>query len=523
MYLINRLQIKRYKFRFYLKQNVQIYYKKRRWKWILFATGVLIITVSLWYTNRLVKEIAEDERLNIRLWADAIHRKAALVNYTNKFYDQIRAEERKRAELLANVYRNFRYEEDSRTLEFYRQVMENNTTIPIILTDKDGNITTYKNIKDPNIEKMTVMTDSLKEQFSSFEPIKVIYYEQEYVLLYFKESTIYTELKTVLEDLIASFFSEVVGNSASVPVIITDSTKQRVLESGNIPQEMLKDSNYVSRMVSVMESENEPIEIILPDHGKTYIFYKNSFLLTQIMYYPLVQFIVIGVFLFISYLLFSTARRSEQNLVWIGMSKETAHQLGTPLSSMMAWIELLKIKGVNDEAVMELEKDVKRLENITERFSKIGSPAKLEPENLVDIIYESIDYLTPRTSKKVTYTVNLPPDTNLIVPVNRQLFEWVLENLCKNAVDAMNGIGKISIHISEEENQVLIDLEDTGKGIAKSKFKTVFNPGFTSKKRGWGLGLSLSKRIIEDYHNGKIFVKSSVPDHGTVMRIVLRK
>lgn len=502
---------------------MQIYYKKRQWKWILFATGVLIITLSLWYTNRLVKEIAEDERLNIRLWADAIHRKAALVNYTKRFYDQIKVEEKKRAELLANVYRNFRYEEDSRTLEFYRQVMEQNTTIPIILTDKDNNITTYKNIEDPEIEKMTVMTDSLKKEFSSFEPLKVVYYEQEYVLLYFKESRIYTELRTVLEDLIASFFSEVVGNSASVPVIITDSTRNRVIESGNIPEEMLSDSNYVRKMVATMEYENEPIEIFLPDTGKTLIFYKNSFLLTQIMYYPYIQFIVIGVFLFISYLLFSTARRSEQNLVWIGMSKETAHQLGTPLSSMIAWIELLKMKGVNDEAVNELEKDVKRLENITDRFSKIGSPPKLEPENIVDIIYESIDYLTPRTSKKVSYHVSLPPHKSLIVPVNRQLFGWVLENLCKNAVDAMGGIGKINILITEEDKQVIIDVEDTGKGIAKSKFKSVFNPGFTSKKRGWGLGLSLSKRIIENYHKGKIFVKSSVLDHGTVMRIVLRK
>jgi signal transduction histidine kinase len=205
------------------------------------------------------------------------------------------------------------------------------------------------------------------------------------------------------------------------------------------------------------------------------------------------------------------------------MSKETAHQLGTPLSSMIAWIELLKLKGINDESIVEIEKDIRRLENITDRFSKIGSPQKLEPENIVDIVYDSIDYLRPRTSKKVIYKVNLPPSASLIVPVNRQLFAWVLENLCKNSIDAMNGAGTITISTFEEGSHVVVDVEDTGKGIPKSKFKTIFNPGFTSKKRGWGLGLSLSKRIIENYHKGKIFVKSSVLEQGTVIRILLKK
>jgi hypothetical protein len=489
----------------------------------LFGAAVLIITSSLWYTNLLVKQIAQDERMSINIWANAIQRKANLVNYTKNFFDQIQQEEFKRASLLAEAYRNFRYEEESRTIEFYRQMMEDNTTIPIILTDQNDNIQIYKNIRDEDMKGLAVMTDSLKQEFSSFEPIKVELTGKEYQLLYFKESRIYTELRSVLNDLVQSFFSEIVGSSASVPVIVTDSTRAHIIESGNIDKNQLNDPESVARLIAHMSVENDPIEILLPGSGKSYIYYMNSELMVRIMYYPYVIFTVITVFLIIAYFLFSTSRKSEQNLVWIGMSKETAHQLGTPLSSLIAWIEILKMKGENQEEIAEMEKDIKRLEDITERFSKVGSAAKLEPQNLVAVLYEAVDYLVPRTSSKVKYRINLSPETEVILPLNKQLFEWVVENLCKNSVDAMNGQGQINIHIEDTGKHVNIDFEDTGKGISKSHFKTIFNPGFTSKKRGWGLGLSLSKRIISDYHKGKIFVKSSVVDKGTVIRVVLNK
>lgn len=502
---------------------MQIYYKKKKWKWLLFGAAMLIITISLWYTNLLVKQISEDERLSINIWSNAIQRKAKLVNYTKEFFDQIKEEEYKRAMLLAEAYRNFRFEEESRTVEFYRQMMEYNTTIPIIITNAEDSIQIYKNINEKDMVGMTVMTDSLKKEFSSFEPIKVPLFQDEYQLLYFKESTIYTELRLVLNDLVESFFSEVVGSSASVPVIITDSSGQHVIESGNLDKNKLKDPEYVSHLIASMSYENDPIEINLPDFGKSYIYYMNSSLMEQIMYYPYIMLTIISVFLLISYLLFSTARKSEQNLVWIGMSKETAHQLGTPLSSIMAWMELLKMKGENIEELTEIEKDVKRLEDITDRFSKIGSPSKLEPQNLVSVLYESVAYLEPRISKKVRFHINLSPEKEVIVPLNKQLFEWVVENICKNAVDAMSNSGTININLEEVNQHVNIDFEDTGKGIPKSHFKSIFNPGFTSKKRGWGLGLSLSRRIIVNYHKGKIFVKSSVIDKGTVIRVVLKK
>jgi two-component system, sporulation sensor kinase D len=252
------------------------------------------------------------------------------------------------------------------------------------------------------------------------------------------------------------------------------------------------------------------------------VFYTHSFLLTQLRYYPVAQLLAIGIFLIVAYILFSTARNVEQNQVWVGMSKETAHQLGTPISSLMAWLELLKMQGVEESIINEIQKDVSRLENITERFSKIGSEPKLTMYPLADIINESVDYMKTRSSDKVQFFVNDHCENSCTVSINKNLFEWVLENLFKNSIDAMHGAGIISVDIYENTSRIYVDVSDTGKGISKSHFKTVFNPGFTSKKRGWGLGLSLSKRIIQNYHKGKIFVKNSSAS-GTTFRIALRK
>jgi signal transduction histidine kinase len=244
--------------------------------------------------------------------------------------------------------------------------------------------------------------------------------------------------------------------------------------------------------------------------------------LTKLKYYPYVQFGVIGLFLLIAYILFSTARKAEQDQVWVGMSKETAHQLGTPLSSLMGWNEHLRSLGVDETVVNEMNRDIKRLNTITERFSKIGSQPTLQDEDICIVIQNATDYLKQRTSRNVKYEVLLPPKV-IHVQLSVPLFEWVVENLCKNAVDAMNGKGQITITVTEIPEGIAIDIADTGKGIPKSKFKTVFEPGYTTKQRGWGLGLSLTKRIIENYHKGKIFVLSSEPNKGTTFRILLNR
>jgi len=500
---------------------VDIYRQKKRWKWVLFGVAVAIVSISLYYTNILVGEIRKNERKNVQIWADAIHRKADLVNFTNKLFQQIREEERSRVLLFAEAQNRILTATNNEDLNFYLNIMENNTSIPVILTDKDGNIKTARNLTI-NLDSVPKLVGELKRQFSVYPPI-VVNYTNTYDYFYYKDSNIFTELKRVLDDLLQSFFSEVVLNSASVPVIITDHTQKKVIAFGNIPQKKMADSAYVEKILSSMSRQNKPIRVDLADTGTRYIFYQDSFLLTQLRYYPFVQLAVISLFLLIAYLLFSYARKSEQNQVWVGMAKETAHQLGTPLSSMVAWVELLKLKGIDQETVSEIEKDVQRLETVTERFSKIGSAAQLEMTNVVKVIDDMISYIRSRISAKVNFILTPAPPAEVVIPLNMQLFEWVIENLLKNAVDAMEGNGTIHIDITQDVDHIHIDVSDTGKGIPKSRYKTIFNPGFTSKQRGWGLGLTLSRRIIENYHSGKIYVKSSAINKGTTFRIILKK
>lgn len=340
--------------------------------------------------------------------------------------------------------------------------------------------------------------------------------------------------KSDLEDDV-SFIYEVIIRNKTIPVILTDEN-YNILNSRNLDEEKsLLDSTitgakvyqtnlrYLQEQLAVMRSSNEPIEISWLDGNRNYIFYKDSIILQKLMYYPFIQLGVIFLFILVSYYAFSSSRKAEQNQVWLGMSKETAHQLGTPISSLIAWVEYLKLKDTAPDIIQEMQKDVSRLEMITERFSKIGSSPVLSNHNIYTILYDSIKYLKTRTSYEVEYRFSWDSQEETIVPLNAALFEWVIENICKNAVDAMDGKGSITIHVLNQMQFIYIDITDTGKGIAKSKFKTIFQPGYTTKSRGWGLGLSLSKRIIENYHDGKIFVKESHPDKGSTIRIVLKK
>ena len=501
---------------------MNIYSRKKRWKWGLFSLAVLIVAASLWYTNILVKHIAKDQRKNLTIWADAIQRKADLVNYTERFFRQLATEERKKAEILAEAYKYINIDTTSQSLTFYMKLITGNTTVPVVLTDDHNRIEFSRNV-DFDADTVKILTGKLREEFTRYPPVEISYLPGKKIYLYYKDSKLFNELKVVLNDLIESFFSEIVLNSASVPVIITDSSQTKVIGYGQLDPKKVADSAFLQKTLRNMAGDNEPIEIELAGQGKRYVFYQNSELLTRLMYFPYFQLGIVGLFLFIAYVLFSSARRSEQNQVWVGLAKETAHQLGTPISSMIAWIELLKLEGHESETIDELKKDIDRLHKITDRFSKIGSTPVLKKENIVKVIYNDISYLRTRSSKKVEFSVNRQEDEKIYAPINLHLFDWVIENLCKNAIDAVAGEGKIDIDISEDERNVIIDITDNGKGIPKSEFKAIFNPGYTSKKRGWGLGLSLAKRIIKEYHKGKIFVKSSVVGKGTTFRVMLRK
>jgi len=329
-------------------------------------------------------------------------------------------------------------------------------------------------------------------------------------------------VQTDINDQDITFIFQVIKNNETVPVIVADE-HDNVLSYRNLDSVKAQDSTYLIKEMKEMKSQNDPIELKISPIHKQYIYYKNSILLTRLFYYPFIQFFIIFAYILVAYLSFSSFRKAEQNQVWIGMAKETAHQLGTPISSLLAWAELIKLSAKDEIMIEEINKDIGRLEMIANRFSKIGSAPVLVPEKIGEVVIEAVHYIRNRTSSLVEFEIKSEKMDHVFVPVNKDLFAWVVENLCRNAVDAISGQGKISISIHDYIQFVYVDVSDNGKGIPKGKFKTVFKPGYTTKRRGWGLGLSLSKRIIEEYHRGKIFVKSSDPQNGTTFRIVLNK
>ncbi len=318
------------------------------------------------------------------------------------------------------------------------------------------------------------------------------------------------------------FLFSIIENNNTVPVILTDENDS-IIAARNFDESKLGDPEYLKKNLKNIKEKNKPIVNNLEQGHFNLIYYKDSIILTMLIYYPYVQLGIIIMFILVSYLAFSSSRKAEQNQVWVGMSKETAHQLGTPTSSLAGWIEILQQKYPEISITKELALDVQRLEKVTERFSRIGSKPALLDENVVLIIMRTIEYLKLRSSSKVKFINDFCISKELFVPLNSALFEWVIENVSKNAIDAMEGNGEITIRITETDKTALIDITDTGKGIPKSAFKKIFTPGFTTKQRGWGLGLSLAKRIIEEYHSGKIFVRNSEVGKGSCIRIIMNK
>lgn len=478
--------------------------------------------LSLWYTNILVSQIAEEEKSKAKSWAEAIQRKAELVNYTQELFTTISEEERKRAEIWAEANRRVALAPIDEDPAFYTKILFSNTTIPMILTDDEGVIITSANLDAEKSSDSTYLQEELQKMKDLNGSVQINYFEDQKNYLFYDRSIIFSELRNVLEEQIESFNTDIITNSASAPVIYTNGDKE-LIAFGNLDTNRVNDSAYIDNMISEMKGANQPIEINLGDGQKRYIYYDDSPLLVKLKLYPFIQLGVIALFLMIAYYLFSTARDAEQNQVWVGMAKETAHQLGTPLSSLLAWIEVLKSKNVDDKTIAEISRDLGRLETVTERFSKIGATPKLEQNDINQVVKDTLIYLKSRLSKKVNFTHTTSNGDVVMASVNVPLLEWVLENIIKNAVDAISGEGDINIHITDQSQFIYIDITDNGKGIPKSARKTVFQPGYTTKKRGWGLGLSLTKRIVENYHSGKVFVKQSEIDQGTTFRIVLNK
>ena len=391
-------------------------YEIRRYGIILFMmVSLVVVAIFLYYSDSLVRDLSEQERARMQVWADATR-------------EIVRTSSDDDGGAVSSM-------------DFLLSIIEGNSNIPVLLTDDAGTILMHRNFRLP-------------------EPV-----------------------------------------DSAAPLFISE-----------------RNIEFLREKLSEMRNTPNVISIDMGDAGSQYLYYEDSRLLKALSYYPYIQVVVLIAFILIVYYAVSSTQRAEQNKVWVGLSKETAHQLGTPISSLLAWMELLEGMGVDREVVNEMNKDVKRLSTIASRFSKIGSRPSMEDEDLNDVAIRSAEYMSTRISKRISLTIN-PSHSPLPVRMSAPLTEWVMENLIKNAVDAMEGNGSISVDIYSEKNNAVVDITDTGKGISRKHQKTIFNPGFTTKTRGWGLGLTLAKRIIEEYHNGHIYVKRSEIGVGTTFTI----
>ncbi|MEE1113118.1 MAG: HAMP domain-containing sensor histidine kinase [Bacteroidales bacterium] len=487
--------------------------------WILLFLGITLMLIFLFFIHNTVTQLRNEEIKKIKLWANAVSRKIEVLDNVKTFFDNLAIDEHNKVQQFITAHKYILSQPLDKELNFYYEFISNNRTIPVIITDEFDNILLSQNIEIP--KSQTKLSGKLLEDFSVNQPIEYTASDIKFKLFY-SESTVYSNIKNTLYYLSYDFLSEIVNNSVSIPVIITDSSQSTIIAHGNIDEKLLK-KPFFNKLISEMESANNSIAINLPNYPNAKIFYESPTFLTFLRYYPPIFTLLIILFAFLIIQLLKITKKSEENSIWIGMNKETAHQLGTPISSLMAWVEYLKLNPENEMVCTEISKDIDKLNVITQRFSQVGKTPKKIELNILDIIQNTVDYIKSRTSKKVNYEIILPEENCINIELNQHLFEWALENLIKNAIDAMNGIGDLRIEVKNENKKIFIDVSDTGKGVPKRDFKKIFSPGFTTKERGWGMGLSLVKRIIEEYHKGKVFLKQSSIGKGSTFRIILKK
>lgn len=491
-----------------------------RLKWIVLGLTIGLALAALWQVQNIAEQVRESETSKVRLWANAVSQRAQLLDATRLFFEQATLDEHRKMRLYTDILQSFNDPDQNADLRFslaYVNYIVDSARTPILITTaKDSMITVPQELSGQKLE------GELLEEFSQNPPFRYKLFGMP-MTLYYKESGYYTQLRGVLDSYVRSFLSDITNNSVLVPVVIVDSSRTRVLASGNMGSSELEERSEEFGDWLEKEFDNEPITLTLGNGSPAYVYYATTPLLRSLRWLPLFYIFIAFVLLLVSYNLLRTARTAEQNRIWVGLAKETAHQLGTPLSSLIAWTEYLRGREFTDQYAAEVEKDLHRLETITHRFSKIGSTPELKAENVSDAVRAAVEYLRSRTPRRVNFVVTLPDDHPLVAPLNAYLFQWVVENLCKNAVDAMQGDGTITIVGSEDARRIYIDISDTGCGMSPSVQRRIFSSGFTTKTRGWGLGLPLARRIVNQYHRGRLYLKYSVPGQGSCFRIELRK
>ncbi len=500
---------------------MDLYSAKQRWKVALIFISLLIIGSSLFVSNHMIQKIAERERSKAKEWASALKKKVELVELNARIFKSLREKEREKIQLVVEAQKTLLNPSDlslNQDLAFTLNIIEANKDIPVILLNDDGSLAQYRNLDSQytdkkNSKEILSLAEKWRKEGHEF---KINVFGDMHMSFLYGESSEYLRLQKQSDSLITSFNRDLGNQSNLIPVLFYDVAEAQVISSNLSTKEL--SSAHLKKTISDLEAQNPPIRINFGS-GEKLLYFSDSPEVKQLIWLPYIQFGVVGLIVIIGYLLFSTYRKAEQNQVWAGLAKETAHQLGTPLSSLMAWVSYLENEDIDPMVPREMQKDLKRLEKITDRFSKIGSGAKLVEEDFVFTIENNLNYLKARLSDKIDIEFTVDGQRPMIVLHNPSLMEWVVENICKNAVDAMGGVGKLMVHIQEVPEWVHVDITDNGKGLTQKQFKTIFQPGYSTKKRGWGLGLTLVKRIVEEYHKGKVFVVSSELEKGTTFRI----
>jgi K+-sensing histidine kinase KdpD len=514
-----------------------LYSNKQRWKIFLFIGALILFVVSLYVSNLLVSDLSNRERERAKEWAEAIKKKLELIKLTNNTFTKLRDREKQEVNTWVDATKSLFLSplDADASIQLAYSIINQNKDIPVIVLDDKSKVSNWKNTPidtaDINrlyptrstIEKTKILEDTLQKIALQWKAqgrfFNAEVFEGFVMTCAFNDSKELIKLEHERDSIIQSFNKELIENQDQIPVLVIESKTGKVI-GDNLKLSKMDSENRMA-FIDAFKQKNAPINLDFKDGTRNLIYYDESAELKKIQWYPYIQFFIIGIFVFTAYLVFSTFRKAEQNQVWAGMAKETAHQLGTPLSSLMAWVQYLESQNIDPMVTTEMQKDVDRLETITDRFSKIGSGAKMENKDLVITIGNILDYLRSRISDKVTIDYKILNEEPIFLNHNSSLIEFVIENICKNGVDAMEGKGKLEVRVERIQKWIHIDISDTGKGMTKAQFNKIFKPGFSTKTRGWGLGLTLAQRIIKNYHQGKIIVLQSEVGKGTTFRISL--
>ena len=483
---------------------------KNNLKYILLTLTILLALAALWQVQRIANEIRREEQDKVRLWANAISQRAHMLEATQQFFAQATLDEHRKMQMYTDILQSFNDPDLSTDLRFslayVNYIVDSSHTPIIITTARDSIISVPQELAGQKLE------GDLLEEYSLNPPFHYTIWGMK-MTLYYKESQYYTQLRQVLDGFTRSFLMDITQSSVKVPVLVVDSVSSKVLAYGNLNPKHIKQMRF----------RNDPISIGLPNGGRALVYYEDTLLLRSLQWLPLFYLFIAIVLIVVSYNLLRTARTAEQNRIWAGLAKETAHQLGTPISSLTGWIEYLQGKELTPQYASEIGKDLRRLETITQRFSKIGSLPELQESDVREATLAAVGYLQSRSPRRIRFEVTFPDGEPFLAPLNPSLYGWVVENLCKNAIDAMEGEGNVTITASQDARRIYIDISDTGRGMSPTVQKHIFDSGFTTKTRGWGLGLPLARRIVNQYHRGRLYLKYSIPGQGTCFRIVLKK